>query len=1473
MKYSFNLAVCVYTLLISTLSLTVLTAQCPTDCDIQCIGHINLSLDETCMAEITPQMGGIGIAADDPCYTVEVFDAHNRQVPDNIVDLEYLNEELTYKITEAECGNLCWGTITIEYKLAPQIECPPDLTVFCNAVDFLDIPPANGGCANYVVQLYSQEKVHLECDPIYQGYVHRTYRAEDDYGNVDTCSHRVYLKRLPLDDIIFPPPATISCSDTSMRYNEDGVPLPWYYQPLTGSGTGMGIPILCDVNFPTGLLCPGTGSGSGLPLIPQGGGVIIIETGDPDHPIDVEHIPSSSTSILCNAAVIYNDVEFPVINGCKRKILRTFEIYEWWCNAEINRTGTQIIEIVDDIPPSIACPPDQTVSTTSDCSASIYLPAAHPTDQCGTEISVRINYPLGVLHTDGGYADLEPGPNLITYTAKDGCHNTAECHTIFTVKDLNQPVAICERDKVISLTTSNTTSAPAEVFDNGSFDDCGIVKMQVRRMDNPCVPGLSNGTEVKLTKTYQSSAPSTSGGTGSQELPIEHFHGVTYGSLETTQLVSTGTEFPAHLDIYDIDISEDEMVFNSIVDVNNPPYDGYVRVIEPGTYYRYYFDFDKPHGIHSCHPGNDAVKVHIVSDHRIMVEIGEGYDTGSHGFSVELSRFSHYVDFCCVDAQQEEVMVVFRVTDHGGNFSECMVGVEIQDKTIPTLTCPVDVTIDCTENYDIHNLGLTFGNPDVSSNCAVTQIPHVDLDDSINQCGAGVMIRTFSLRDGNDNIIRQCKQVVTVTNNSPFVPSDIEWPQDFEVDDNCDVQGLHPDFLPHLYAYPRFTVDDDECALLGYDYKDEVFRSDPLSGSCAVIQRTWKVVDWCNSVNGNVVTYTAPAPQLIKINNTVPPVLDQASDTTIETQNADCESGEILLIRNATDDCTTELTYSYTMRHANGTTVATGNTNAIQGKFPTGSYIIEWVVYDDCGNSDTDLQALNIISTKAPTPICHNGLSASLVSMDLDGDGTIDAEMVELWASDFNTGSYPSCNNEITFSFSSDINDTNVTFDCNDIGRQTIQMWVTDLVTGNQDFCLAFVDIQDAGLCPDALSVVVEGQVVTEQQVELVGVDVALRGTAINDTTDVGGTYAFANMPMGGNYVVRPEMDYDYLNGVSTIDLIMIQRHILGIESLSSPYKLIAADVNNSGNINGVDLVELRKLILGIYMDLPDNDSWRFVSSDYTFLDALDPWAEPFEEEYVINNLSADMVIDFIGVKIGDVDDSAVAMTQDETSARTSGLLIGTEHAAIAEGESGTVYMYGNGENIIGWQGTLEFDQDKFEILTVESVVPGENPDANVNLQQDLGWMTISHHNELSDHLKSEQVMYKIQILAKEEIKEGEELFEMTSKVTKAEAYNDRMEIIPFGMLEDVNEVAEIISVNPNPWMSDARLKFNISSDGEARIEFFDVNGRLLYTMQDQYVAGIHEVLIERDDIGATGFVYVRLTSGDSNSEYRMIVY
>ena len=144
------------------------------------------------------------------------------------------------------------------------------------------------------------------------------------------------------------------------------------------------------------------------------------------------------------------------------------------------------------------------------------------------------------------------------------------------------------------------------------------------------------------------------------------------------------------------------------------------------------------------------------------------------------------------------------------------------------------------------------------------------------------------------------------------------------------------------------------------------------------------------------------------------------------------------------------------------------------------------------------------------------------------------------------------------------------------------------------------------------------------------------------------GNYAFSDLTAGQDYRISVENNESPLQGVSTRDIVLIQKHILGIKYLDSPYKIIAADVNNSQSITASDLVELRKLILGVIETFPKNKSWRFVPKNYVFKNPTYPF--PFEENILHSKMENNkMNTDFYAVKIGDVSGNALGIVNPAT--------------------------------------------------------------------------------------------------------------------------------------------------------------------------------------------------------------------------------
>lgn len=133
-----------------------------------------------------------------------------------------------------------------------------------------------------------------------------------------------------------------------------------------------------------------------------------------------------------------------------------------------------------------------------------------------------------------------------------------------------------------------------------------------------------------------------------------------------------------------------------------------------------------------------------------------------------------------------------------------------------------------------------------------------------------------------------------------------------------------------------------------------------------------------------------------------------------------------------------------------------------------------------------------------------------------------------------------------------------------------------------------------------------------------------------------GDHFSFTGLTQGETYRVTFEKNEAPLNGVSTFDMVLIVRHILAIDPITSPYLLYAADVNSSTTVTVFDMVLLRRLILAIdsAMMVP---SWQFLPAGIT----------TFTGNLTLNEVEVEMTADEVtqditGFKMGDINGTAI---------------------------------------------------------------------------------------------------------------------------------------------------------------------------------------------------------------------------------------
>ena len=827
-------------------------------------------------------------------------------------------------------------------------------------------------------------------------------------------------------------------------------------------------------------------------------------------------------------------------------------------------------------------------------------------------------------------------------------------------------------------------------------------------------------------------------------------------------------------------------------------------------------------------------------------------------------NFGPYVDFDCAD-EGLELMVVYRVFDLGGNFSDCMVMVEVQDETAPQITCPKDFTVDCRETIVLDNLTLAFGEPAITDNCAQMYVAQETVSSDLDQCGNGEVVRSFDIiRNGVTSGIT-CQQSIVVIDMDPFQATDIVWPVDLDLVDSgrCSVVDLAPANLDPPFGVPTFPTVDDHCALLGVDFNDVVTGQ----GGCMTITRHWSVIDWCNQTNGTFAIFEIPQDQVITISSTTAPDIQLRADPIIFSSNSgDCVNSDVNVSVTAPNVCTDGLIWSYTVRDLGGNVFASGNDNVLAGVFSAGTYNIEWNATTACGITSSETQGLLVQSTKAPIPVCMNGMPLPLVN----GEVTLEPAMIDV-------GSYSNCNNPIQLSFSADVTDVMRTFTCAQQGDLSIDLWVTDAVTRVADFCIAQITVVPDNTCTPINMISVVGEIYTETYESIEDVEVSLTQTMPSTYTDTEGAYAFQEMPMGEDYIVTPSKDEDDGNGVNTLDLILIQRHILGLEKLESPYQYIAADVNNNQRIDGTDLVELRKFVLGIYNTFPDNDSWRFVDADYQFYDQDNPWTNFIDESVKILNTENDVDADFIGVKIGDVNGSVISNANNvaiQSRSQRWPLVLEIEETELNANHIIRIPVFAsNYENVSGWQGTFSFNPTVLEIIDIK---PSEilNDKLEINMHQvQKGVVSFLHANNVTEDLDNNMPLFHIEVKAIQNTLLSESIT-LSSSLTPNEAYRSYADVVPLELkFKEKIKSNRVLAVIPNPWIESTRIAVEIGQPGDVKWEFYDQSGRLVHEYATHYSIGNHSLNLSHSDIAVEGVIFIKLITDNEVFDYKMVKY
>lgn len=1290
----------------------------------------------------------------------------------------------------------------------------------------------------------------------------RTFTAKDAHGNTDACEQYITVHKPTTRDVILP---------NYTAYIE------------------------CDEMFPT--------DSTGYPH-PSVTGYPTIKTTFGFHDL---------SEPFCNISAIYADEARVQVCDRAFTFLRVWTIFDW-CNPGSTFIYRQLVKVGDFTPPEITCPTghDGCIPVFSTgpfaCAASVIIPPPDTvTDNCSEGWRITVDVILDIYtpiyDLDGEIEDYDyeevtlatgkkpgdivnnvpVGVHRFRYRVRDDCKNTGIRDCYFEVIDKSEPIAICKDLLNVSIGGPEPFSKiTAEELNNGSYDNCGKIRIEIRRIvDAACAEEyeLLTGQTLVTDDTDDPLVPD-----GDAPLPTDG------GLASSDEEEILYTEWGEHIFVICCDVGQtirvelrvwDDADGNGIAgEYENVDYCG--REIEDNynICWGEIFVEDKIKPL--CKPPADRTV--RCTDERVRYR--PKFTCADEELLNDLFGAFTAADNCHAIIVCQEII---DQRDNCGAGTITRIAYALDDAGNVSAPCRQMITVTLDHDYEI------MFPADVSGECNIV------LDTIIGLSEAGCDLLTVSVTDERFSVpTGECFKIFRTFRVLNWCEYDgVSPPVVISRDEDCDGKaGDEP-----VYVLRRPGPGNAQPAFIdrNNNERDNNPRAGEIGSSCPANPAGY----WRKSNATGYWQYT----QFISVFDSHPPRLLPSPVDVFCSNTLDCE-GDIGIPFLVSESCTPgnlrfEVIVELFNDSINFVRVPGDRVRGVypkytfESRFPIGNHTVEIFVSDACGNVASFRAPFTVADCKAPALTCINGLAVDLMpvipAMDVDGDGRPDRGVAQVWAQDFVRSAADDCGEAVRFSINRpgetpDINRRDLILTCQDAGNTVaVEIYAWDDADNprairpdgtrggpNGARCVTYLLVQEniSGTCDDedAPGAIAAGIVQTPNERPVADVLIQLsEGQHNSAVTDANGRYTAQVPALTTQLLLQADFRTSPLLGVSTYDIVLITQHILGVRPFDSPYQYLAADANRSGSVSILDVLLLRKLILGVEIDFPDEQSWRFVSSAYRFPMPTNPWIEKFPEVLLYRNLQLPLTnADFVAIKLGDVDFNALPDPRRTAPMATKPLLLQIEDRALQAGQTVEIPFRADMNETPGYQFALGFATDALELKDVIYELAGP---------EHFGWrfieegiLTTSWNHAAGQAAGGVQTLFRLVFEAK---KTGnlQEWLHIEPRYLNAEAYDPTgaRRAVEIGFVNSEDQFM-LWQNAPNPFAQETTIAFYLPKGGDTTLKIFGSNGQLLYTEKTYFERGHQQWQVGYHRLAGAGVYFYTVEVNGWKATRRMIL-
>ncbi|NNF02174.1 MAG: T9SS type A sorting domain-containing protein [Bacteroidia bacterium] len=975
--------------------------------------------------------------------------------------------------------DVCTATVTVVNSIAPTALCVSSLTVALNSSGMASITPADidsGSLDPCGIDSLEVTPNMFDCSDT--GTILVTLTATDGSGNSSSCTSLV--------TVVDNAPPTALCQSLTIQLDSMGNASVTAAQ-VAGSSTdncGIDTIILSKSDF----TCADVGSDTITATITDAAGnsstcTAIITVEDTVPPTAVcNSITVVLDPVTGMASITPSDVDGGSADDCGI-MSRSTSDSTFNCGDLGNQTVTltvtdansnsatcnATVTVADTVAPNPVCTNvSMKLGANGQVTVSPFDIDNGSTDACGI---------VSLTLSQSTFTCADTGTTTVTLTLMDPAGNTSSCTGDVTISDNTPPNPVCVKAISVTLSPSGSVSLPANVVDNGTFDNCDDFTLKLVPSTFTCSDIGINNVTLTATDASGNSAFCTTTIEVQENIPP-----VAVCMDTTVQLDSSGNTSITASQV-DGGSTDNCGIDTLIADVTS------FDCSDVGSNTVVLTVIDKSGNVSTCNATvtieDNVAPIAVCQTDTIYLDASgnqtadaanlDGGSTDACG--VDTLTIAEGDAYTCADLGNNTVTLV--VTDVNGNSDSCSAVLTVIDTVPPVAVCQdISIQLDASGNATISASEVDSASTDACGVAGLSVTPS-----AFNCSNVGANTVTLTVTDGSGNS-SNCSATVTVSDTvAPVAKCK-------NVTLNLNASGTAT-----LAATAVNNASTDACGPLSFSLDNNSFTCANVGSNTVTLTVT--------DANGNSSTCTAN----VLVKDVTPPIalcnnvtlqLDSngntsttvaalnggstdacgilsvtASKTTFNCSNLGNNSVILTVkdVNNNTAVCASTVTVqdpiapTVTCQNVNiylnsfgffqidpDTLVATSDDNcavtnvSLNQPFVScanvGNVNITVTVFDASGNSASCLSTVSVFDTIAPTPNCDT----TFKTLGANGIVIIDVEDVDLF-------SFDACG------LVSRVIDAD-TFSCADIGPNLVNLTLMD-PSGNTSTCTGTIIVQD----------------------------------------------------------------------------------------------------------------------------------------------------------------------------------------------------------------------------------------------------------------------------------------------------------------------------------------------------------------------------------------------------------------------------